>query len=53
MGVRMREDMEAGGPVRLSEVEEAQSAMVMTAKDLADKGEIVIGGGSGDDELVS
>ncbi len=48
----LREDMEAAGPVRLKEVEEAQQAMVTTAKDLADRGEIVIGGSSGDDQLV-
>jgi flagellar motor switch protein FliG len=48
----LREDMQAAGPVRLSEVEEAQQAMITSAKDLADRGEIVIGGGSGDDELV-
>jgi flagellar motor switch protein FliG len=48
----LREDMQAAGPVRLSEVEEAQQNMITTAKDLADRGEIVIGGGSGDDQLV-
>ena len=36
----------------MKEVEEAQQAMITTAKDLADRGEIVIGGGSGDDQLV-
>ena len=48
----LREDMQAAGPVRLKEVEEAQQAMITSAKDLADRGEIVIGGGSGDDQLV-
>ena len=48
----LREDMQAMGPVRLSEVEEAQQAMVTAAKDLADRGEIMIGGGGGDDELI-
>ncbi|NQW11248.1 MAG: flagellar motor switch protein FliG [Alphaproteobacteria bacterium] len=48
----LREDMQALGPVRLKDVEETQSAMVQTAKDLADRGEIVIGGAGGDDELV-
>jgi hypothetical protein len=42
----------AGPRIRLKEVEEAQQAMITTAKDLADGGEIVIGGGSGDDEVV-
>ncbi len=49
----MREDMETMGPVRLREVEQAQMAMVQAAKDLANKGEIVlIGAGGDDDELV-
>jgi flagellar motor switch protein FliG len=47
----MQEDMEAMGPVRLKEVEEAQGNVVQTAKTLADAGEIVISGGA-DDELV-
>ena len=41
-GKILREDMEAMGPVRLSEVDEAQLKMVNSAKDLAAKGEIVI-----------
>ena len=49
----MREDMESMGPVRLREVEQAQMSMVQAAKDLANKGEIVlIGAGGDDDELV-
>ncbi len=49
----MREDMESMGPVRLREVEQAQMAMVQVAKDLANKGEIVlVGAGGDDDELV-
>jgi flagellar motor switch protein FliG len=49
----MREDMETMGPVRLREVEQAQMTMVQSAKDLANKGEIVlIGAGGDDDELV-
>jgi flagellar motor switch protein FliG len=49
----MREDMETMGPVRLREVEQAQMAMVQVAKDLANKGEIVlVGAGGEDDELV-
>ena len=49
----MREDMETMGPVRLREVEQAQMAMVQAAKDLANKGEIVlVGAGGSDDELV-
>jgi flagellar motor switch protein FliG len=48
----MREDMQALGPVRLKDVEDAQQTMVQSAKDLADRGEIVIGGSGGDDQLV-
>jgi len=41
----------AMGPVRLKDVEEAQSYLVALAKDLAARGEIVIAEG-GEDELV-
>ena len=51
-GKILKEDMEAMGPVRLRDVDEAQSEIVVTAKDLADKGEILIADSSGDDELV-
>jgi flagellar motor switch protein FliG len=48
----MREDMESMGPVRLRDVDQAQMAMVQVAKDLAAKGEIMLAGAGGDDELV-
>jgi flagellar motor switch protein FliG len=48
----LREDIEALGPVRLRDVEEAQVEMVATAKDLATKGEITIAEGDGEDQLV-
>ncbi|MBE7638579.1 flagellar motor switch protein FliG [Sneathiella sp. P13V-1] len=48
----LREDMEALGPVRLKDVDEAQMEIVNIAKDLADKGEIMLADGGGDDELV-
>ncbi|MBT6305209.1 MAG: flagellar motor switch protein FliG [Rhodospirillaceae bacterium] len=48
----LREDMEATGAVRLKDVEDAQSALVQSAKELQDRGEIIIGGGSGDDQLI-
>lgn len=48
----LREDMEAMGPVRLKDVDEAQMSIVQVAKDLAAKGEIVIAGDSADDQLV-
>ncbi len=51
-GKMMKEDMEALGPVRLKEVDEAQAAIVAAAKALADSGEIVIAGSGEADELV-
>ena len=51
-GKILREDMEAMGPVRLSEVDDAQTQMIAKAKDLAASGEIVIAQGGGEDELV-
>ncbi|HLI10699.1 MAG TPA: flagellar motor switch protein FliG [Alphaproteobacteria bacterium] len=51
-GKLLREDMEAMGPVRLRDVDEAQLAMVNLAKELAAKGEIVISDNKEDDELV-
>ena len=48
----MREDMESMGPVRLRDVDAAQMGMVQVAKDLAAKGEIMLAGSGGDDELI-
>ncbi len=48
----LKEDMAAMGPVRLRDVEEAQLAMVMIAKDLAGKGEIMLTDKKGEDELI-
>ena len=48
----MREDMDSMGPVRLKDVDQAQMAMVQVAKDLAAKGEIMLVGQGGDDELI-
>ena len=48
----LREDMQALGPVRLRDVDEAQMEMVSSAKDLADKGEIMIVDTKNEDELV-
>ncbi len=45
----MRDDLEAMGPVRLSDVETAQKAILATARNLSEKGEIMLGGGGGDD----
>ena len=46
----LREDLEAKGPVKLSEVEEAQKEILTVASRLADEGEIALG--AGDDGFV-
>ncbi len=51
-GKMMREDMDALGPVRLSDVEESQMMIVQLAKELAAQGQIVISEGGGEDEMV-
>ena len=51
-GKIVKEDMDAMGPVRMREVEEAQQHIVAAAKDLAASGEIVVAEGSDSDELV-
>jgi len=51
-GKMLREDMQAMGPVRLRDVDDAQQAMVQVAKDLAAKGEIVLSDKKGEDELI-
>jgi flagellar motor switch protein FliG len=51
-GKILREEMQAMGPVRLREVDEAQTYMVQLAKDLAARGEIVMADSKEDDELV-
>ena len=45
----MRDDLEAMGPVRLSDVEGAQKTILTAARSLSDKGEIMLGGGAGDE----
>lgn len=47
----LREDLEAKGPVRLSEVEAAQKDIIAAAQRLASEGQIVMQG-DGDDEFV-
>lgn len=47
----MRDDLEAMGPVRVSDVETAQKGILAAARTLSDKGEIMLGGGGGDDFL--
>ena len=48
----LMDDMQAMGPVRLREVDEAQGLLVNLAKDLAAKGEIMLTKNRADDELV-
>ncbi|MFT4940912.1 MAG: flagellar motor switch protein FliG, partial [Paraglaciecola sp.] len=45
------DDLEALGPVRISEVEIAQKEILAVARRLADSGEIMLGGGGGDEFL--
>lgn len=48
----LKDDMAAMGPVRLKDVDQAQTEMVFIAKDLAARGEIMLAEGGGDDELI-
>jgi flagellar motor switch protein FliG len=48
----LREDIEAMGPVRIKDVDEAQMYIVGVAKDLAAKGEIVIAGDNEEEQLI-
>lgn len=48
----LQDDIQGLGPLRLKEVDEAQMKMVTLAKDLAEKGEIIISKGNAEDELV-
>jgi len=47
----LREDLEARGPVRVSEVEAEQKEMLKIVRRLSDEGQIVLGGG-GDDQFL-
>lgn len=51
VAVSLREDLDSMGPVRLSEVESAQQQIANTAREMIDRGEIVVAGRGGD-ELV-
>lgn len=48
----LKDEMEGIGPIRVKEVDEAQLAMVNTAKELADKGEIMIAKSRAEEELI-
>lgn len=45
----LRDDLEARGPVRVSEVEAAQKEILAIARRMAESGDISLGGGGGDD----
>jgi len=47
----LADDLEAMGPVRVSEVEVAQKEILAVARRLSDSGEIMLGGGGGDEFL--
>ncbi|MGN7407540.1 MULTISPECIES: flagellar motor switch protein FliG [unclassified Sporosarcina] len=52
MAESFKEEMDVMGPVRLRDVEEAQSRIVATIRRLEDAGEIIIARGGGDDVIV-
>lgn len=49
----LKDDMEAMGPVRLKDVDEAQGRIVSSAKDLAARGDILIAKNNGSEEMVA
>ena len=51
-GKMLKDDMDSLGPVRLKDVEDAQTAVVTLAKELSSSGQIVISEGKDEDELV-
>jgi flagellar motor switch protein FliG len=48
----LKEDLEAKGPVRLSEVEAEQKEILKVVRKLVDEGQIVLGGKGGEEGLV-
>jgi flagellar motor switch protein FliG len=48
----LKDDMEAGGPVRLSDVEKAQRNILQVARKLEEEGRIILGGKGGQEMLV-
>ncbi len=51
-GKMLKDDMDALGPVRLKDVEEAQTALVTLTKELSNTGQIVISEGSEEGEMI-
>ena len=52
LGRILRDEMQSMGPLRVSEIEKAQTEMVALAKQLGDAGDIVLGKGKGEDQLI-
>jgi flagellar motor switch protein FliG len=52
-GKNLVDDIEAMGPIRMKDVDDAQGKIVALAKELADKGEIQINKGRGEEDLVA
>jgi flagellar motor switch protein FliG len=48
----LREDLDARGPIRLSEVEAQQKDILKVVRRLSDEGQIMIGGGGDDEAFV-
>ena len=48
----LNDDLEAMGPIRISEVESAQKEILAIARRLSDSGELMLGGGGGGDEFL-
>jgi flagellar motor switch protein FliG len=51
-GKMLKEDMEALGPVRMKDVEEAQTAIVTMAKELSNSGQITLAEGTDGGDMV-
>ena len=47
----LRDDLEAKGPVRISEVEVAQKEILTIARRLAEEGQIALGGAGGEEYI--
>jgi flagellar motor switch protein FliG len=45
----LKDDLEAKGPVKLSEVEAAQKEIILTARRMADEGKVQLGGKGGEE----
>ena len=48
----LKDDLEAKGPVKLSDVESSQKEIIAIARRLADEGQISLGSGGGGEEMV-